>query len=798
MRPSRLLATVVCASILKCCVVAAASEAIRGENLPDLEMIMTSLDLERPSLAPVKAAWERGDDRTAARELAGVLRERARRPREGWDGPWERASNPRYRTHADNLLQNRFPFSDRKGNTQFVFVGETVDWMGLREFGKKQDLGMYPFNFLYQGLSLPLLQTYFETGEDKYARACLDFMRDWIRRIRPSSPGFPYWYKNILWFRNIYSGMQNTQQLLNHWPGLTVDDSMLLLQSLIEQTQWQLDQTRALLRNRDKVPRNRRHRFASAPGAVMYLLRMAEYLPELKLSGEIRAEAPRQLEVFLGEIYSPDGALKYGSPGYHRVVSRWALQCPAYLKSVGAQVPPRLSSLFRDMRRYELRLYRPDGSLPPFGDTGDHHGRQRIETGLQEFGREEVSFGFPYAGWYVMRSDWSPNALYAALDAGPMGESHGHQDKLHLEVWAYGKSLLCDPGTTYRLAGVRSLLVATQCHNTLTVDGLGQVRPPGWTEHPLQNDWITSEGFDFIEGSFEDGYGKPSRGSYHGSGDPILRHVSHRRSVFFVRSEYWIVWDRVLGAGRHRVEANWQFFPRRITSDPEKGHIRSADLKGANVILAVARPAQFGFSQVIGQEAAPHRGWVFGPDPHYDKAPTAQVTYDGRLPMDMATIVYPYPKPSEPADVRVDRLDARRSGKTHLPHEALALRVRLWRRPQEKPVTDTFLLASDRTEMEVDGVYFEGEALLLRRNAQGDCRRILMKRGTKVTVDKEALIECEPVAPAVCVRWDAGRAHIEAPGVRRIRMRAAGITGVVWEGEEYPPEVEQRWILLAR
>ena len=77
-----------------------------------------------------------------------------------------------------------------------------------------------------------------------------------------------------------------------------------------------------------------------------------------------------------------------------------------------------------------------------------------------------------------MRSDWSRDARYLLFRASPFGGFHGHEDKLSIEVSAYGTPLLVDAGTyTYNERDpYRDHFVSSHAHNTVVIDGMSQVR----------------------------------------------------------------------------------------------------------------------------------------------------------------------------------------------------------------------------------------------------------------------------------------------------------------------------------
>jgi len=59
---------------------------------------------------------------------------------------------------------------------------------------------------------------------------------------------------------------------------------------------------------------------------------------------------------------------------------------------------------------------------------------------------ETASRFLPYAGFAVMRSDWSSDAAYLCFDVGPLGQNHMHQDKLNINLYKGNEELIYDDG----------------------------------------------------------------------------------------------------------------------------------------------------------------------------------------------------------------------------------------------------------------------------------------------------------------------------------------------------------------
>jgi len=184
------------------------------------------------------------------------------------------------------------------------------------------------------------------------------------------------------------------------------------------------------------------------------------------------------------------------------------------------------------------------------------------EQGIAEFDRlpakdpAQGSVALQAGGLYLMANAESKQQL--VVDAGPQGAfaaGHGHADALSVCVNSGGRALLVDPGT-FEYVGAdaeRDVFRGTRAHNTLLVDGVDQTEPKGpfgWTKLPSVKAevWINGHSFDLFVGS-HDGYCR------------LERPVVHRRWVFSLKGQFWLVRDVALGAGEHRLDLFWHLSP---------------------------------------------------------------------------------------------------------------------------------------------------------------------------------------------------------------------------------------------
>ena len=170
---------------------------------------------------------------------------------------------------------------------------------------------------------------------------------------------------------------------------------------------------------------------------------------------------------------------------------------------------------------------------------------------------EVSSCAFEHGGLYVIASGGArPSQML--VDAGPHGighGGHGHADALSLRLSIDGRPWLIDPGTYVYISpgGERNDFRGTAAHNTLRVDQSDQAVPENafsWSSLPEveAEQWEEGTGFTYFSGSHT-GYRRLS--------DPVL----HRRSIFHLHGEYWLIRDSVLGGTVHDLEIAWHFAP---------------------------------------------------------------------------------------------------------------------------------------------------------------------------------------------------------------------------------------------
>ncbi|HKO62555.1 MAG TPA: heparinase II/III family protein [Pyrinomonadaceae bacterium] len=338
-------------------------------------------------------------------------------------------------------------------------------------------------------------------------------------------------------------------------------------------------------------------------GEALGLFYLGTVLPEFHEAKRWRETGASILIDQLHHQLHPDGVYFEQSSYYQRYTADFYIHFLILGRLAGQTLPSAIENKLKLLLDHLMYITRPDGTTPLFGDedggrlikfddraTNDFRaclstgaalfkrsdykfvaGQVAEETlwllgvaGLQEFDRIAVespsrsSRAFPNGGYYVMRDNWESQSNYLLFDCGPHGSlnsGHAHADALAVQIVSGGVSALEDSGTYTYTGSVneRNLFRSSAAHNVLLVDAQPSSVPDGpfsWKSIATSTtlSWLSEKRFDFVEGK-HDGYRRLP--------DP----VDHARSVLFLKNDYWILRDRLVGSETHTLELLFHFAP---------------------------------------------------------------------------------------------------------------------------------------------------------------------------------------------------------------------------------------------
>ena len=343
----------------------------------------------------------------------------------------------------------------------------------------------------------------------------------------------------------------------------------------------------------------------------------AALYPEWGDSGQLLALAVRRCSWILHTRFFPDGCHIHGSTRsqYDVFIQLWRFYRLGKLG--GVRFSPDFDAQMERILEAFTYLSQPDYCLPASddGDRSEASAAEACSLGIEIFDRDdlryvasegkegeppkETSHAFPYAGYYVMRDCWRPEAQYLLFDAGNVGGGgRPLGDKLSFLLYAYGRRLIVDAGMG--IAGAEGYSRSSRTHNSIVIDGKGQRRGrTGDSTYALDADtrWISTPSFDFAEGWYKEGYGADGD-------DAVVRDLVHKRSIFYVRGEYFILHDLVLGESEHRIEQVFHMAPGNVER-LEGGVVRTAEAHSGNIVIAPADAEGLGVT-LGGGGTSPH------------------------------------------------------------------------------------------------------------------------------------------------------------------------------------------------
>ncbi len=584
-------------------------------GMADDEFVRRALGLLDPNRVPGLAeAIALGDQAGALALVAGRFGGAAREePPPALSGEIRRV--------AGDALVNRFSFY---GETHTL--PESIDWdfnPGTAHWG--HDLN----RFTYLG---PLCAACRATGDERYSRRAIHLMLDWIAKcdFARAFAGTRYAFGSYLNLAIHIGAWASTVRQLAACGRIRPIELLRILKSMQEHLAYL------------EIVTNR-HGGNWPTIGCFGMLQALEHLPALRETERFAVYCRDTMARQVDEQVLPDGVQDELTPHYHLVVVRNLISACRSLRALGLDLAPRTLETLRAMVHYTQQATVPDGSrqaafndsdpgcpanLPPLlGPLG-------LEHSLLPPGQLGPEF-FPYAGVAFLRQRADRGDLYLAFDVGPYGRSHQHEDKLGFWLFAYGRSLLVDPGRHLYDASEASYmghLKSTRAHSTIMVDGAGQnssARRDTWiAKAPLDGGWEATEDETRARGVYDLGYGPKSD----------IR-VTHHREIVFVRERFWIVFDVVAGEGTHGVESRFQFAPGPLRLDGQRACTGFAD---ANVLVWPAANRPFEDVRIEEGQENPRSGWYSDSYNKIEPAPALSLTVRGVLPVRLATLLLPY------------------------------------------------------------------------------------------------------------------------------------------------------------
>lgn len=184
-----------------------------------------------------------------------------------------------------------------------------------------------------------------------------------------------------------------------------------------------------------------------------------------------------------------------------------------------------------------------------------------------------LSKGFLKSGFFAFRNSWKKDATVMVVKAGPKGEWHCQPDNGTFELWFNGKNLFPDSGSYIYGGGsevmkMRNWFRQTAVHNTLTLNNQNLT-----TTESVTKLWKPEGDVQILV-----------------TENPSYENLKHRRSIFFVNQQYFVIVDEAVGDAIGNVNLHYQLCDGEINVDPKTFSLSSEFVGGSQVKLQCFAP----------------------------------------------------------------------------------------------------------------------------------------------------------------------------------------------------------------
>lgn len=386
----------------------------------------------------------------------------------------------------------------------------------------------------------------------------------------------------------------------------------------------------------------------------------AHLLPEFRGSEQLRLLALRRYKWIADAFFHADGFHKDRTL---RAQAEAIADFARFLRFQPDTQTEELQTLLEKLTATCIHLSKPDCSFPPLGPlpAPNFDAVELCTITDSSFQHPDTtSHALPKTGCYVMRDNWTPDAQYLFLDVHPSEPSS-------LTLYAHGRHL-----TT---GSVRVLDTTPAASD------------------PLETQWITTPEFDWLE--------KWDRAS----------DAHHKRAIFYLKGEYFILHDLVLGTEAQTLEQTFRFNQGAASHIAiEAGRVQTQHPRLSNLFIGV--PDTTDLSITLDEDNVIYRS-------------------NKESPAVLNTLLFPM-KSGTKSPPTISALSVRTDA------DVLGTGFTL----QSHDTTDTFLISDDGlAEMSAADITFIGEYLFLRRDASGADRQFVMLNGRFLKVGPNVLAD---------------------------------------------------------
>ena len=529
---------------------AAALAVCASAQAPQLKPeVFDLLNLDHPGLEKVKALHSEGNDAEAAAELLSYFKARKGVVTRDIRDIRKVKITKEHQQWADDALEHIFFV--HKGYQPSFNYGEDINWKywPIKDNELRWQLHRHKW-------FVPMGRAYRVSGDEKYAIEWTKQYIDWIRK-------------------NPYTGDDENKRFA--WRPLEVShrlqDQPIQFQLFIDSPAFTAEFLTEFLVN---YHRHAEHIMGNWSDHGNHLLFEAQrmicagcFFPEFRRAEEWRTSGINILNREIGVQVYEDGGQYELCPHYHLASIEIFIKAleDADLNGFRDVFPQSYIDTVEKMIMFYANISYPDYTNPCFSDARLVSKKNMISSykqwskifpenqaikywateGAEGSLPDHLSVGYLNSGFFVFRNGWDEECIQMIVKAGPPAFWHNQPDNGTFEMWYDGKILFQDSGS-YVYGGDKSVMSqrnyfrSTAVHNTLVLNGKDIENTDSKTLL-----W-KPEGDVQILVTENQSYEK----------------LKHRRSIFFVDGQYFVIVDEAVGSAKGMVELHYQM-PRRKT-----------------------------------------------------------------------------------------------------------------------------------------------------------------------------------------------------------------------------------------
>jgi len=572
-------------------VVPGEKDPVEVEHSPLYEEFFSLFDLGRPGLERAAAYYEQGYDAAAAEKILDYYRIRTGIDNPSASGPLSVAPTDAERERADKALTYEF-YSNGSFKNYWDEAAGAIDWTitGLTSDEDRYQLHRHQW-FVPQGKAFLHDRMAGDAEAERYARSWMDVYSDWLVQnpridgidysVSPTKLPTPEEQNSAYAWRALEAAHRvNAQcQLLYYFrnaESLTADWwCRTFLVNFADHVEWISHNLSA----------DGNHRITQAQA----VLTAGAIFPEFKAANEWVRSGNEILTGCFDQFFDDGMHYEFDFSYYLGALDQFwqswnvindikrssdssALDPDIFPQHLAAAVEPAMYLMWPDYHVINMSDTR-SGQL--FGSNGSimvknltHYCDWFPENSvLQWFATrgksgsrpsdEDLLKCFPDAGYYAMRSGWDADAAMMVLknSCDPDGKWHNQPDNGTFELYVAGRNFFPDSGC-YAYAGTstnkaRAKFRRTRSHNTMTLIA------PGAED----DEWGTASNIAHRAGklllaernvAFDD-----RKADVLVTENQGYDNLKHRRAVFFVDGEFFVIVDEGIGSAAGDVRLHW-------------------------------------------------------------------------------------------------------------------------------------------------------------------------------------------------------------------------------------------------